>query len=473
MNEQDKIILEAQRAFERGDYPRCIIACDEALKNDPRSYQALHYAGLAYLKGDNEGLALQLFNNALKISGGRHEDYHNIGVCLHERQPVAAYKALIKAQDLTPDQPETLLTLCNVSSTLGRHAEAVSWAEKYFSLFGHSPQVAHNQSFALFAMGRWKEGWKAFRGSLGSADRVARNYTAGRETPRWSPAVHKGAVAALYGEQGIGDEILYAAMIADAIAAAAQNGSRIVIECDERNAGLFQRSFPEAKVYGTRAQTYCDWPAKEGVTHKMEFGGLGEHFAPEPFRRGGYLQADNARRAMWRAWFEASGHRRGDRAKVGLAWTGGSWATGRARRSLAWENARELIEAHPDVTFVCLEYEDRRDELGEVQNVLNPHWATRKGADYDDLAALVSELDLVIAPTTSVIDLCGALGVKCWAMADAHPQWRYSDFLGPDRMFFYDSVKVFRQEDWGDWSPMLERMSGDLKQWEGRRLVIS
>jgi hypothetical protein len=100
--------------------------------------------------------------------------------------------------------------------------------------------------------------------------------------------------------------------------------------------------------------------------------------------------------------------------------------------------------------------------LADLPNVLNPHWATRKGADFDDLAALVSNLDLVISVTTSVVDLCGALGVPCWAMCDAHPQWRYSDHLGKDKMFFYESVRTFRQKEWGDWSNVLEEVTDAL-----------
>lgn len=459
MNDQDKLLQGARRAITQNDYARALAAADEALHNNPREEEAMCIAAIALQRLGNFGIALQLLNVASQLTPDNASTWHNIGRCLHERAPAHAYRAFKKANDLEPDDLLTMSALCNVSSSLGRNAEAVEWAERCFKMHGHHPDAAHNASFALFAMGRWEEGWKLFRSSIGSTDRVTRNYHENRETPRWVPGVHKDATVVLYGEQGIGDEILYASMIDQAVSAARDRGSRLIIECDERNAGLFRRSF-DATVYGTRANQYCDWPAIEKPTHKMEFGGLGEHFGNAPFRVGGFLTADPVRRAMWRSYLGSAGH--AGRPRVGLAWTGGSWATGRARRSVDFASVAELINAHSGVDFVCLEYEDRRDELADLPNVLNPHWATRKGADFDDMAALVSELDLVISVTTSAVDLCGALGVPCWALCDAHPQWRYSDFLGPDKMFFYESVKTYRQEEWGDWSGVLGQVSADL-----------
>ena len=126
-----------------------------------------------------------------------------------------------------------------------------------------------------------------------------------------------------------------------------------------------------------------------------------------------------------------------------------------------------------DATFVNLEYEDRRKDLEFAPDVLNPHWATRKGADMDELAALVSNLDLVISVQTSVVDLCGALGVPCWALVDENPQWRYTGFFGDDTMGFYESVKVYRQKEWGDWAPVIQRVARDLKAWTDARQQVA
>lgn len=458
--DNDRLLLEAHRATRRGDWANAAALADECLKNDPANNEALFIVATCLSKLGNKGAALQFFNLLTKVRPDLHAVWHNLGGCLLERHPKDAYRAFIKANELKADDEDTLASLANVASMIGRNAEAIEWADRALRLYGDAPEASHNKSFALFALGRWEEGWQHFRRSLGSDDRKTRNYHPNRETPRWNPDTDEGAVVVIYGEQGIGDEIMYASMINDAIQAAEAKGSRVIVECYERNADLFMSSF-DCQVFGTLRQAYCDWPREEGVTHKLEMGGLGEFFGKEPFRRGAYLKADFARGQAAMAWLKSSGAEKA--FKVGVAWTGGSWQTGRNRRSVPLDDILQLPQVR-GATFVNLEYEDRREDLQYAPHVLNPHWATRKGADYGELAALVSNLDLVIAPTTSVVDLCGALGKECWVMADEHPQWRYSDHAGPDKMFFYESVKVYRQQKWGEWRPVVERIIKDLKE---------
>jgi ADP-heptose:LPS heptosyltransferase len=63
--------------------------------------------------------------------------------------------------------------------------------------------------------------------------------------------------------------------------------------------------------------------------------------------------------------------------------------------------------------------------------------------DYDETAALVAELDLVISVQTSVVHLAGGLGVPCWAIIPAKPLWRYG--MTGDDFPWANSVRLFRQ----------------------------
>lgn len=116
------------------------------------------------------------------------------------------------------------------------------------------------------------------------------------------------------------------------------------------------------------------------------------------------------------------------------------------------------------MTFVCLEYEDRRDELKDYPQVLNPYWATKKGADMDELAALVSSLDLVISATNSTVDVAGALGVPTWALVPHNPPWRYSEAAGENQMWFYESVRTFRKRADEDWLRVMNNVTTALHQ---------
>lgn len=451
MSEFDKLLVEAQRASERGDSLKALTACDELLRRDPSCVDAMFIGGTAMLLSGHEGMGALILNSARAYTKDPMKlgpIWDNIGCALQEYQPEEAYKAFKKALEYGEGRG-TYDNLCNVASQIGKHEEALEYASKATQV-----NPAHNKSFALMHLGRWAEGWAEFSKCAGTdvRPRTERDYG----LPRWDGK--KPGKVIIHGEQGVGDEIMFMSMCPPDF-----DG---VIECNPRNETLFARSFPKAKVYGTLLLGALEWPLEEKADWHLEMGGLGEFFASEPVRFSAFLRADKGRCASWAAWFDHYiPNARGPR--IGIAWTGGTWSTGRAKRSIPFDLiAKKLFEQHSDVTFVNLEYEDRKEDLAAYPQVLNPHWATKKGADLDDLAALVSSLDLVITATQSVVDLCGALGVPVWVMVDEHPQWRYALKAGDDRMWFYESARLFRQKaaDGGRWERVMNNVTTALHQ---------
>ena len=460
--ETEKLVEMMQHACGQRDTMKMLTTADEILRREPNNVDAMFVAGTAFLQASQEGLAVLVLNAArcaTKDSNKLGAIWSNIGVGLHNYQPEEAYRAFKEAMKYGEAPPSMFDNLCNVASQIGRHAEAIGWSDKA----GEGWNTSHNRAFALLHMGRWEEAWPCYASGVGTEARPRTERTF--DLPRWKG--QKGKVI-IHGEQGVGDEIMFMSMCP-----ADFDG---VIECSPRMEGLFKRSFPKASVYGTLLQNFVDWPLKERADYHIEMGGLGEFYGPKPFRRSAFLQADKPRRCGWDAWLAAAqGQMRNGQATagrsrplhVGIAWTGGTWATGRAKRSVPFELFRDkLIEQHPDVTFVNLEYEDRTDELSDYPQVLNPYWATKKGADMDDLAALVSSLDLVITATNSTVDVAGALGVPTWAIVPHNAPWRYSDEAGENEMWFYESVRTFRQhaEDADSWERVMCNVTTALHQ---------
>lgn len=454
--ETEKLIHEAQLASERRDVMRALTAADELLRRDPNNVDAMFIAGSAFMTNGHEGVATILLNAArcaTKDPVKLGPIWNNLGYALQDYQPEEGYRAFKEALKYGDAPAYTFDNLCSVCTKLGRHSEALEWSDKAAAGF----DVSYNRSFALLHLGRWEEAWKQYAKSAGSSlrPRTERDYG----LPRWDGKA-KGKVI-VHGEQGVGDEIMFLSMLP-----ADFDG---VIETTERTAELFRRSFPKARVYGTLLKDFIEWPYAEKADWHIEMGGLGEVFADKPLRRAWFLRADDARVSAWNAWLADSAPTRNRR--VGIAWTGGTWSTGRGQRSIPFELIEEVIRAHPEITFVNLEYEDRRQELSDLPQVLNPHWATKKGADLDDLAALLSNLDLVISATNSTIDLAGALGVPTWALVDDKPQWRYSTAAGEHQMWFYESVRTFRQKsaDNGRWGRVMDLVNKALKDMQAEK----
>lgn len=89
-------------------------------------------------------------------------------------------------------------------------------------------------------------------------------------------------------------------------------------------------------------------------------------------------------------------------------------------------------------------------------------WPEAIDGDYDETAALVSALDLVISVCTSVVHLTGALGRPAWVMTELVPEWRYG--LRGSAMPWYPQVRLFRQVTQGDWDPVVAAIERELRQ---------
>ena len=75
----------------------------------------------------------------------------------------------------------------------------------------------------------------------------------------------------------------------------------------------------------------------------------------------------------------------------------------------------------------------------------------RRARDFSETAAIVSQLDLVIAPDTAVAHLAGGLGVPVWVGIPVAADWRW--FVDREDSPWYPTMRLFRQG-------RLERLGG-------------
>jgi hypothetical protein len=191
---------------------------------------------------------------------------------------------------------------------------------------------------------------------------------------------------------------------------------KLILDCDSRLTNLFKRSFPLATVHGTRHVKYLNWPdADRDVESSMPAGQVGQYVRTDPKQcpQTPYLVADPERVAMWKALW-ATKHK----PVIGIAWTGGIHKTGADFRKSTFDDWADVLAI--DAHFVSLQYkgDETHPKIHEYP------YATRTN-DYDDTAALVASLDMVIAVPTAVVHLAGALGTRVIAMHGPKDCWKY------------------------------------------------
>ena len=324
--------------------------------------------------------------------------------------------------------------------------EAIKLIDKADSISPKDTARQESRGYASLLLGNYKEGWRDFEGGVGGKIRKLRGLV-----PEWDGSPVKTLV--VRGEQGIGDEISFSSMISSI-----KNVERIVIECDKRLEKLFERSFPNCIVYGTRFDKTPYWMRHESPDAEVLMGSLAKFYrnSPEEFPGTPYLHADPQRVLQWDSLLKAIS----PKLKIGIAWTGGRAGTHTQRRSLDLESMLPILRQ--DATFISLQYTDCSEEI-ETFTVKHGikiwDWprATRV-FDYDDTVALIDSLDLIITVQTSVVHVAGALGKPVWAMIPSKPLWRYKL---EGKFDWCKSVKLYRQKR--DWAAVINKIAEDLR----------
>lgn len=286
-----------------------------------------------------------------------------------------------------------------------------------------------------------------------------RNY----EVPRWDGSA--GNVIVVNGEQGIGDEILFASCIPDA----RRDCKEVVFDCHKRLKSIFEASFPSMAIHGTRESDWIDWPRDYPLEAKCALGSLPKFYRRswDAFPGTPYLKAPRPGKYLERL------RGLGSRPKIGISWMGGHKRTRIEVRSTGLEAMLPILRH--DCDFISLQYTPQaQGEINEVSSrhgVTVHHWEDIVYAeDYGETANLVADLDLVISVCTSLVHLAGAMGKDCWVLTPSRPAWRYG--ISGNRMPWYKSVELLRMASGStDWTPVIEEVSKRLGAWLGERMV--
>ncbi len=399
--------------------------------------------------------AIAVLNEALKIHPDTGELHAALGLA-HQKmhRPQMALQCYEKARSLGHIDAEFLNNLGYVLQELGRLPEAFSCYDQAIALAPDFPVARFHRALARLLTGDYAHGWPEYETRLISEDKPHRP----ESYVRWAGEPLTGRTILVWSEQGLGDEIMFASCLPQVVNAAGQ----CIVECSPKLEALFRRSFPGARVYAAEPDRSIPAAVKSrAIDCEAPIGSL-----PLYLRRSvqdfpqhhGYLRADPERIAVWRERLFSLG----SGLKIGVSWQGGTHLTRSPLRSIPLSQWLPIFGTG-DTCFISLQYGHAAaalDEFASQHGKRVAHWQEAID-DYDETAALVSALDLVISVQTAVVHLSGALGRPAWVMVPYCPEWRYG-FAGAD-MPWYPSVRVFRQPSFGEWEPVIAVVAREVR----------
>ena len=341
---------------------------------------------------------------------------------------------------LDPALAEAHASLGFILTSSSRLAEAVAACDAAIALRPDFAEAHWNRAVACllagdFAAGfagcEWRKRHRRFHGSLPDLP-----------GPSWMGEDLTGRTILVRAEQGLGDTI----QLSRYLPCLAALGARVRLVCDARLIPLL-RTLPGAVEIAARE---APLPPHDLWVDQMSLPRLFATTSETVPAPPGYLQADPAWAAAWRATLP-------DGPRIGLVWAGNPAHANDRRRSLPPGTLAPLLEI-PGLHFVSLQLGPRAAETADMPGVIDP---TARLADYAATAALVAALDLVITVDTSVAHLAGGLGRPVWVMLPFAPDWRW--MLGSDSSPWYGSMRLFRQERPGYWRGVVARVAEALR----------
>ncbi len=316
----------------------------------------------------------------------------------------------------------------------------------------------------LLALGDLARGWEAYEARLDPHYEDAVRFLVDR--PAWTPDMDPaGLRILLIGEQGLGDEILFAHALPDLVEAVGASGS-VTLATDPRLVTLFARSFTAVRVLPhasgridhVSVRAAPDQP-DDAIDAFAPLGALLRRYrgAATDFRRGAFLTPDPTRVARWRETLAGL-----PGLKVGILWKSLVMDADRLRQFAPFD-AWAPVLATPGITFVDLQYGDSGAETEAARAAGVALWRPQDidlKDDLDSVAALTCALDLTIGPANATTNLAGACGAPLWLISTPHAWPR----LGRDDYPWYPEARVFALETYGQWAPVMDEIAAALRE---------
>ena len=328
-------------------------------------------------------------------------------------------------------------------------------------------EARHSRSICMIGAGRLEDGFREYEIRNNERFRAYTHHMI--KAPYWKGEPIEGLKLLLVGEQGLGDEFMFANILPDVIRDLGPDG-KLQVAVDPRLVPLFQRSFPTAEIGSYEDRTLIDKDGNKALRF-VPFADKGNEpdmwalmgsalgvyrksladFPHKPF-----LVPDAARVEEFRARLAKLPGK-----KVGVCWRSMMLGAKRAKYFSDIEGWAPLLKT-PGVSFINLQYGDCAEELARAADAhgiaIHQMEDLNLRDDIDGAAALSAALDLVLSAPTAAAATAASVGTEVWFITAgrAWPQ------LGADEYPWYAKTRVLWPEKFGDWASLMPRAAAEL-----------
>jgi tetratricopeptide (TPR) repeat protein len=437
---------KGQDLLQQGRIDEALNVFNGLLNRQFTSPELLYFVADCLIRKGWNGAAINLLGVSLQTKPDFQEAWNNLGVAFrHENFHDYARAAWDKAMAIRPSV-EVIANMATLSADMGDPDEAIAWCEKAVALDPNHWQSYWNESLAQLTKRNWAKGWDLYENRRKLAHFDSRPTI---DAPQWG-GEHVGHLY-LHGEQGVGDEIMFASMIPKIL----QRVDRLTVEAHKKFAGLLRQSFPEIAVVSKEAEAAgIPFDAKSGMATPASF--FRRH--RDQFPGTPYLKPDPALVEHYRAELR----KLGPSPYVAVTWVGGVKKTRVEDRSIPLVLYRPILNKYTCVSAQYTIHAQEEIEHERTNAGLAKIDAASCGDDMHAQAALFAACDAVVTVCQTAVHVAGAVGAPVFAMVPSRPSWRYG--IEGEDLPWYNSVRLFRQGPADQWLQVISRVEMALKE---------
>ncbi len=374
-----------------------------------------------------------------------------------------------EAVRLDAGSPEGTFYYAESLRKTGHFEESLHYYQRLLPVGTRLPQAVYGYALSLLTLGRLEEGWEAFEfrkvSQIGSWQQHLLS--------DWSGVPESTKTVLAYSEEGLSADVLFASCLPDLI----ESTGRCLVECEQSLHSLFARSFPKASFVPLSAEPILELPdspawnrirqlAPEGEIEQVALGSLPRFFRKRlsdfPQRKS-YLLADGNLTKKWRQTLS----QKESKGNVGILWQGSWSAETEKQRSIPLDALKTILDcgARHSLRWICLQQGSRQADLTRIRS----DWQLEIGhypdvlrhQNVEELAGLLSALELVVSPPGYVANLAAALGTPVWLVLPYPYDWRWT--IGEGEIAWFPGMRAFRQEMNQPWPEVVREIETAIK----------
>lgn len=402
---------------------------------------ALSYASLGQFE-----FALKHIRRAIELKPQNASYHDNRGLIARQSHNWnESLEGFSKAIELNPQDPHTWLNMGGLHGDCGNLDKAIECFKKSIALIPDFSPGHVDLAYAYQLQGKWSESWSHYEHRLvcfPQCKKVFEKYDAAK---MWDGSPIKGKKLVLWCEQGIGDIFHFVRFVENIWNT--HDPEEVILEVPESCKDLLKNNVAASVVSNWSGE--CDFHCSlMSLPHIL---GITE------LSKNPYIRSNKKANLGYNQSY-----------KIGICWAGNPQHPYDASRSFnlsrlkPLQNFGTLFSLMKDIRKRV--YANRPDpvdltEGSEGMNVVN---LQSKINTFEDTAAIIDEMDLIVTADTSVLHLAGAMGKEVFAMIPKHCDWRWE--AKGETTFWYPKVRLFRSKEFGKWGNAFEQMTKAVEE---------